>query len=187
MEAIPRRMRLGAATSAQVRIGRDKIDNLMQLLTSGEAKPRSEAVAHVLTVRLKAPDGGFWIESVTPETQWVEVAPGPRQDEHVSWRWTVTPQRRGRRRLQLVVAARAVGRDGAGSETAPPERIIEVAVRASLIRRLLRLLAILAVLGLGAALGRLSHDKLALDFLDVGQALWRNLLGLLRTSGFLSG
>ena len=93
-------MRVGAATAAQVRIGRDKVDSLMQLIMGGRAQLHPEAVlSRVLTVRLRAPDGGFAIEPVTPETQWIDAGPGVHQDENVGWRWTVTPQRRGRRRL----------------------------------------------------------------------------------------
>jgi hypothetical protein len=36
-------------------------------------------------------------------------------------------------------------------------------------------------------LGRISHDKLAQDLLDVMTAMWRNVVGLLVTSGFLAG
>jgi hypothetical protein len=188
IEAIPRRMRLGAAATAQVRIGRDKVDSLMQLLTGGRVQHHPEAVvARVLSVRLKAPDGGFAIEAVTPETQWIEAAGGPQQDDHVSWRWTVTPQKRGRRRLQLVVAARTIGRDGFAAETAPPDRVIEVAVRPRVVRRLLRWTAFLLLFGVGAALGRLSQDKLAQDIVDLGASLFKHVLGLLVTSGFVSG
>jgi hypothetical protein len=171
-----------------VRISRDKVDSLMQLLTGGRMQHHPEAVAaRVLSVRLKAPDGGFAIEAATPETQWIEAAAGPQQDDHVGWRWTVTPQKRGRRRLQLVVAARTIGRDGIAAETTPPDRIIEVAVRPHVLRRLLRWTALLLLLGVGAALGRLSQDKLAQDIVDLGASLFKHVLGLLVTSGFLSG
>jgi hypothetical protein len=192
MEAIPRKMRVGAATTAQVRIGRDKVDNLLQLLLGNRAQHHPEAVvARVLSVRLRASDGSFSIEPGTPETQWIETSPGhpPGQshDDHVAWHWTVTPHRRGRRRLQLLVSARTVGRDGIAAEIAPPERVIEVTVRPSLLRRLVRWAFVLALFGAGAALGRLSQDKLAQDLLDVGALLIKNVVGLLRTSGFLAG
>ena len=58
--AIPRRMRVGAPAPAQVRIGRDKVDGLVQLLLAGRAPHRPDAaVTQALTVRLRAPDGGF--------------------------------------------------------------------------------------------------------------------------------
>jgi hypothetical protein len=188
MEAIPRKMRVGSAAPAQVRIGRDKIDNLMQLLMGSRALHHPETVvARVLSVRLRAPDGGFAIEAGAPETQWIEAAPGQPQDEHVLWNWTVTPLRRGRRRLQLLVSARTVGRDGIVSEQAPPDRTIDVTVRPNLLRRLVRWAVVVVLLGTGAALGRLSQDKLAQDLLDVGGLIVKNILGLLHTSGFLAG
>lgn len=183
VETIPRRMRVGASAPAQVRIGRDKIDGLIQLLMAGRGQHRPDAViARVLTVRLKAPDGGFWIEPASPETQWIETTPGLQTDEPVSWRWTVTPQRRGRRRLQLIVAARTIGRDGIAAETAPPDRVIEVAVLANRFRRAVRWTAWLGVLAIGAALGRFGAD-----LWYAGPALIETVLGLLRSSGFVAG
>jgi hypothetical protein len=188
VEAIPRRMRVGAATTAQVRINRAKIDSLIQLLMGDRAQQDpTGVVARVLTVRLKAPDGGFWIEAVTPETQWIEATPGVQEVEPVSWRWTVTPQWRGRNRMQLVVAARLIGRDGIAAEMAPPDRTIEVMVRPNVLRRLVRWVVFLAVFGIGAALGMLSQDKLALDIVDFVTGLVKILIGLLTTSGFVSG
>jgi hypothetical protein len=189
MEAIPRRMRVGSATPAQVRIGRDKVEALMQLLASGRPQASPDGVvASVLSVRLLAPEGAFAIDPETPETQWVETAPALPQDDHVGWRWSVTPLQRGWHRLQLVVTARTVGRDGRiGPETAPPDRVIEVAVRPRLLRRLIRSIALLVLFGIGIALGRLSQDRLAQDVLDFGGLLIKNVLGLLRTSGFLGG
>jgi hypothetical protein len=188
VEAIPRRMRVGAATTAQVRINRAKIDSLIQLLMGDRAQQDpSGVVARVLTVRLKAPDGGFWIEAVTPETQWIEATPGVQEVEPISWRWTVTPQWRGRNRMQLLVAARSIGRDGIAAEMAPPDRTIEVAVRPNVLRRLVRWIVFLAIFGVGVALGALSQDKLAQDIVDFVTSLMKNLLGLLTTSGFLPG
>lgn len=177
-------MRLGAPAPAQVRIAREKIDGLMQLLMAGRVQPRPDAaVAHALTVRLQAPDGGFWIEAASPETQWVEAAPSQHQDEPISWRWTVTPQRRGRRRLQLLVAARSIGRDGIGAEAAPPDRMIDVAVLGNPVRRAMRWIVMLALLGAAAALGRYGQE-----LWDVGlNRLLSNLLGLLISSGFFGG
>jgi neural Wiskott-Aldrich syndrome protein len=187
VEAIPRRMRAGAPCPAQVRIGRDKIDGLMQLLMAGRAPQRPEAViAHSLTVRLKAPDGGFSIDAATPETQWVEATPGQQAEEPVTWHWTVTPQRRGRRRLQLLVAARSIGQQGMTAETAPPDRMIEVAVAGNPIRRLFRFMAWLAVLGIGVGLGRYGLELFENGPTLLNKAL-SEILGLLLSSGFLGG
>jgi hypothetical protein len=181
-------MRMGNATVAQVRIGRDKVDALMQLLTGNRAQPQPEAtMARVLSVRLRAPDGGFAIEADTPETRWIEGAQGQPQDEPIAWQWEVTPLQRGRQPLQLLVSARTVTRDGITPETAPPDRTIEVVVRGGRIGRLMRFVGALVLLGAGIGLGRLSQDKLAQDIVDVAAALISNVLGLLRSSGFLAG
>src|SRR5262249_6980828 len=151
-------------------------------------QPQPDAVAvRVLSVRLRAPDGGFAIEPATPETQWIEGASGPR-DDPIAWHWEITPLRRGRGRLPLLVSARTVRREGITPETAPPDRSIEVAVRGGgFIRRVARWVSLLLFLGAGVALGRLSHDGLAQDVLDIGASLVKLALGLLKTSGFLGG
>ena len=47
-------------------------------------------------MRLRAPNGGFAIEAMTPETQWIEGVANPVHDDTALWRWTIVPQRRGR-------------------------------------------------------------------------------------------
>jgi hypothetical protein len=165
VETIPRRMRVGVPAAAQVRISRDRIDGLILLLMKGRgmAHRPETLITRALSVRLRAPDGGFWIEAASPETQWIETASSLPQDEQVTWRWTVTPQRRGRGRLILVVAARAVGHDGLATETAPPDRVIEIAVTGGRLRRLAGWGGFLAALILGAMLGRFGGEFWALS------------------------
>ena len=174
VETIPRRMRVGVPASAQVRINRDRIDGLIRLLMQGRGMAhRPDAlITRALSVRLRAPDGGFWIEAASPETQWVEIASGLHQDDDVTWRWTVTPQRRGRGRLVLVVAARTIGHDGLAAEAAPPDRAIEVAVTGGRLRRLARSGVVLAALIAGAVLGRFGGEVWAL-----GAAVIRRIVG----------
>jgi hypothetical protein len=161
----------------------------MQLLAAGRAAPPPADAVHarVLSVRLLAPDGGFAVDAEGPETQWVEASPGQMQEDHVGWRWTVMPLAGGRHRLQLVVVARTVGRDGIGPEASPPDRFIEIAVRPNRLRQIVRWTARIVLLAGAVALGRLSHDKLAQDLVDVVAAIWGSIQGLLVTSGFLAG
>ncbi len=79
-------------------------------------------------MRLRAPDGGFLIETRSPETQWIENVLGITSDEYASWRWTITARERGKRQLQLIVSARTVGSDGLTAETALPDQVIDVKV-----------------------------------------------------------
>jgi hypothetical protein len=175
VETIPRRMRVGAPAPAQVRVSRDKIDGLIMLLLGQRGGPmRPDAfLMRALTVRLVAPDGGFWIETGSQETQWFEAtASGVQQDDYATWRWTVVPQRRGRHRPLLVVSARTVGRDGLAAETSPPDRVIEVTVKGGAGQRLLRWMRVLALLVAGALIGRFGSE-----FWAMGATALRRLLG----------
>jgi hypothetical protein len=155
-------MRDGVPVVAEVRIARDRIEGLMLALNGRGVAARPDAyVARALSVRLRAPHGGFTIEAATHETQWVESPSGVLHDDHAIWRWTVTPQRRGRNRLLLTVSARTIGRDGLASESAPPDRVIDVRVRPNHARRFVRWSSLLFALLAGAALGRFSLDAVA--------------------------
>jgi hypothetical protein len=167
-------MRVGAPTAAQVRISRDRIDGLILLLMKGRGiAQRPEAmVVRALSVRLRAPNGGFSVEPNSPETQWVEAASSLHQDDHITWRWTVTPQRRGRSRLVLVVSARTIGHDGLAAETAPPDRTIEITVTGGRLRRLGRWIGFFATLVLGALLGRFGGE-----FWALGSTIIKRVLG----------
>jgi len=82
-----------------------------------------------MSVRLRAPDGGFFIETASPETQWIEKSLLLSSENFASWRWNVTPREKGKKRLQLVISARTVGVDGLAAETALPDQVITVRVR----------------------------------------------------------
>lgn len=172
VENIPHRMHVGRATSAEVRIARDKIDALIVALNGRAIPYRLDGVAaRALTVRLKAPDAGFWIELASPETQWVDGASNLIHDDHAVWRWTVVPQRRGRRRLLLQVSARTVGLDGLAADSASPDRVIEVKVRGNHRQRLLRLAGWVTAALIGAGLARLGDGTLEAGLLAFKKAI----------------
>lgn len=122
-------MRAWVPVVVQVRIARAEIANLGRGM-EGEAPVRRHdiVVTKAMSVRLRAPEGGFFIETGSPETQWIENHLGVLSDDFASWRWTVTPQRTGKARLQLIVSARTVGADGLVAETALPDQVINVSV-----------------------------------------------------------
>lgn len=126
-------MRVGVPERVEVRIGKASVKALAEGLQGGGAAWRHEVmVTKAMSVRLRAPEGGFFIESASPETQWIESTLGLMSDDFASWRWTVTPRARGLKRLQLIVSARTVGADGLAAETALPDQVIEVKVRTNL-------------------------------------------------------
>ena len=138
----------------------------------GTAPRPAAALTRALSVRLIAPEGGFWIEAGSPETQWVDRATSAQQDDHASWRWTVTPHRRGRYRLLLVVSARTVGHDGLATDTAPPDRVIDVTVKSNLGHRAAGWVRLLAAVVFGAFIGRYGSEIWAM-----GAALLKRLIG----------
>ena len=162
VENIPRRMRVGLTVSVEVRIARDGAQGVSAGL-QGQAPPvrHDLFITKAMSVRLRAPDGGFNIEAASPETQWTEAALTPLSSDFASWRFLVTPERRGDASLQLIVAARVVGRDGIVAETALPDRVISVRVRTNYLRTGLRWTGWLSALALGGVIGKLGEGAFA--------------------------
>ena len=132
VENIPRSMRVAVPALIEVRIARADVQALAEGLQGGGAAYQHEVtVTKAMSVRLRAPDGGFFIETASPETQWIEKAMLLSSDDFASWRWHVTPRDKGRRRLQLIISARTVSADGLAAETALPDQVITVRVRAN--------------------------------------------------------
>lgn len=130
VENIPRVMRVGLPILVEARVARSDVKALADGLQGGGAVWRHElTVTKAMSVRLRAPDGGFFIETSSPETQWIENTLGLITDDYASWRWSVTPKERGTKRLQLIISARTVGTDGLAAETALPDQIVSVKVR----------------------------------------------------------
>ena len=94
---------------------------------------------------------------------------------------------RGRRRLQLLVAARTVGRDGSAFDAAPPDRVIDVVVRGNPLRRAMRWIALLAVLAVAGAVGRYGQELWEVGPTALFNRLIETITGLLAASGFMGG
>lgn len=130
VERIPREMRVGVPERVEVRIGREATDTLLAGLEGqGAATVHKVAVTRAMTLFLKAPEGGFLIESLSPETQWVFDRPSFLESEpYGQWRWTILPTARGQRKLQLVAAARSIDENGLIGDSVLPVQVIEVNV-----------------------------------------------------------
>jgi hypothetical protein len=152
-ENIPRSMRVGKTVRAEVRIAKASVKALTDGIDGGgQVWQHTVAVTKAMSVRVRAPDGGFFIESASPETQWIESTLGYASDDFASWRFLITPQYRGWSDLQIIVSARSIGADGVAAETALPDQIIEVKVRANVARALLRLFSWTVAAVIGGAL-----------------------------------
>jgi neural Wiskott-Aldrich syndrome protein len=158
VENIPRRMRAGIPVVVEARVAKADVKALAEGLQGGGAAYRHEiVVTKAMSVRLRAPDGGFWIETRSPETQWIENVLGLSSDDYASWRWTVTPRERGRKQLQLIVSARTVGADGLTAETALPDQVIDVRVGINLSRTMGRWVGWVAAAVIGGVLARFGE------------------------------
>jgi hypothetical protein len=163
VENIPRFMRAGVPEIVEVRIARADLQNVAVGMEGRGAPVRHDlVVTRAMSVKLKAPEGGFWIETASPETQWIESRPGLMTDDFATWRWTVLPERRGRRRLQLVAAARTVGADGLAAETALPEQMVEVRVAVNYGRAFGRVAGWVVAAVIGGALAKFGETALSL-------------------------
>jgi neural Wiskott-Aldrich syndrome protein len=129
VENIPRSMRVAVPVLVEARIARADMQNLSEGMRGGGAAQQHEIkITRVMSVSLRAPDGGFFIESASPETQFIDGTHSLSADDFASWRWHVTPREKGKKRLQLVISGRAVA-DGIIAETALPDQVISVRVR----------------------------------------------------------
>ncbi len=165
-------MRVGISAPVEVRIAKAEVKAISDGLdVARTAFQHDIQVTKAMSVRLRAPDGGFFIETASPETQWIENALGLMADDYACWRWTVTPKTRGKRRLQLIVAARTVGPDGLAAETALPDQVIEIKVATNY--------SVLAKRFAGWAVAAIIGGLLA----QFGAQIWTSLEPLIKSLG----
>lgn len=159
VENIPRRMRAAVAEPIEVRISREETQVLARGM-DGRAEPvrHDLMVTQTMSVALRAPDGGFTIEPLSPETQWIFDRPETAEEAatYGRWRWVVTPHERGQRRLQVVVAARSVDQHGMVADTPLPDQVITIRVRTNYLRSISRGLQWIALMLIGGVLTELG-------------------------------
>lgn len=154
-ENIPRSMRVGRSERVEIRIAKAEAKAISEGLEGGGAAWTHEVtITKAMSVRLRAPEGGFFIETASPETQWIEGNLGFASDDFASWRFLITPRLRGRSRLQIIVSARTVGADGVAAETALPDQVVEVKVRTNYGRAFMRTLGWAAAAVAGGVLAK---------------------------------
>lgn len=139
-DTIPRRMRMRAPLVVEVRLALD------------ELRAMAGADTPSMSARLLAPDGGFTIETVAPETVWLDKGFAPADGDFAAWRWTVTPLKRSKRRLVLVTSFRAPAADGRVSAVGLPDQVISVQVATNYRLLMWRVLGWVATATVGAGI-----------------------------------
>lgn len=168
-ESIPRKMRTHVASAVNVALTKTEFLALLDGLQDGAGKGAGEAGC--LSVKLRAPDGRFMIDSVSPETQWAEAEAGLGTSDSVNWRWMVTPLNPGHRRLQLVVSARTRSGKGAAVVTVLPEQIINVRVGSNYGRGLAILVGWIAIAVVGGIIAKYGPGVLEPGIAELMKAL----------------
>ena len=137
VENVPRYMRTGAASVVEVRLSRKDTEALTAGL-QGEVHKHDIQTTPAMTVTLQAPEGGFIIQSLSRETQWIDGSSHAKlgllsQADFGCWKWIVTPLGSGMRRLDIVAAAKT-SEGGVQAETPMPEQVVHVQVRVNYLR-----------------------------------------------------
>jgi hypothetical protein len=137
VENVPRYMRTGVASVVEVRLSRKDTEALTVGL-QGEVHKHDILTTPAMTVTLQAPEGGFIIQSLSRETQWIDGSSHAKlgllsQADLGCWKWIVTPLGSGMRRLDIVAAAKT-SEGGVQAETPMPEQVVHVQVRVNYLR-----------------------------------------------------
>ncbi len=144
-EGFPRRVRLARGEIIQIQLGKDE---------AGQLFPRSAqsalTAARAVSIRLSAPEGGFFIETMTPETQWLSNRAG--EEEFGSWAWAVVPNETGWRLLTVSVSVRDIEASGNLTDSQAAEHTVKIRVGANFGRLFAGAFRTLFLLAAGGAL-----------------------------------
>jgi neural Wiskott-Aldrich syndrome protein len=170
VESIPQKARLARGEFIQIRLGKEEAAQLLARAQrrgapAGEGGPACRAV----TIRLSAPEGGFFIETGAPETQWIVNRPASAGEEPFgTWSWAVVPNETGSYPLSVSISARDLDAKGFPTEIRLPEQTVKIRIRGNFGRTVWTLFRALLLLALGSgltvaawfllkALGKLPH------------------------------
>jgi neural Wiskott-Aldrich syndrome protein len=136
VENIPRLMKVATPERVEVRLSREESSSLLANFDGrGEIKLHNVVLTRAMSVMLRAPDGGFTIENLSPETQWIVDRPSFLETEPFGrWRWLVTPLHSGAHKLLLIISARNVDENGMIGDTPLPDQVIEIKVETNIRR-----------------------------------------------------
>jgi hypothetical protein len=127
LETIPRKARAGVPQKAQISISREEAGLIFGQLSRPQRQAAgTEAWRRAITVRLTAPEGAFFIEALTHETQWFPYRPAGEACCH--WAWTAVPAAPGSHGLKVSIFARDLDASGPGAMIALPDQTVKVRV-----------------------------------------------------------
>lgn len=155
LERLPRRARVAVAETAEILITKEETAAIF-----GRSKRRGQAQDHeepsacrAVTVRLSAPEGGFFIESSTPETQWIFDRPSFLGDEAFGrWAWMLIPNESGAFNLTVQISVRDIDENGLAGDFSLADQVIGIRIRGNFWRGIGRILRTVFILLAGSGL-----------------------------------
>jgi neural Wiskott-Aldrich syndrome protein len=153
LENIPQKTRLARGEIVRVRLSKEEAAQLFARVPRRGPYPQAgELACRAVTIKLSAPDGGFFIETTAPETQWIFNRPVAGEEAFGTWAWAVVANETGWQVLSMSIFARDLDANGLPSEVRLPEQAIKVRVRGNFGRLFLSLFRTLFLLLTGSAL-----------------------------------
>jgi hypothetical protein len=156
LEHIPRKTRVGVAQAIQLRLSKEEAGIVFGRPARQSLQRHggeTQAAYRAVTVRLSAPEGGFFIEAAAPETQWIFDRPSFLGEEAFgTWAWTLIPNENGSYPLAFWLSARDVDENGLAGDINLPEQVISVRVRGNFWRGLGRFVRTVLLLLAGSGL-----------------------------------
>jgi neural Wiskott-Aldrich syndrome protein len=153
---IPRKARVAVAETVEILLSREEAAMIFgRPARRGQPQQDHDApmACRAVTVRMSAPEGGFFIDAPAPETQWVFDRPSFLGDEAFGrWAWTLIPNESGSYNLTVQISARDIDENGLAGDLNLPEQVIAVRIRGNFWRGLGRLLRTVFVLLAGSGL-----------------------------------
>ncbi len=155
-ENFPRKARLARGELVKIRLSKEEAVQLFaRVPRRGAPSQGMEAMpaCRAVTITLSAPEGGFFIETAAPETQWIFNRQGTAGEEAFgTWGWAVVPNETGSHVLSVSISARDLDANGLSSDLRLPAQTVKVHVRGNFGRLLWGLFRALLLLLTGSAL-----------------------------------
>jgi len=150
-QSIPRKLRLAKGQIVEIELSKEEAAELFP--APAQRPQQGGEPVRAVSLRLSAPEGGFFIETMTPETQWLSNRSGtPGEEPFGVWSWAVVPNETGWRTLQVSVLVRTIDAKGDVVSSQVAVQAVEVRVRANFGRFLGGLIRTLFLLAAGAGL-----------------------------------
>ena len=151
LEDFPRSVRLARGEIVRIQLGKEDAGQLFARPARQAAE--AQAAARAVSVRLSAPEGGFFIETMTPETQWLSNRPGsPGEEQFGTWSWAVVPNETGWRVLSVSVSVRDIEANGVLTGFQEAGQAVKIRVRTNFGRLFGGLIRTLFLLAAGGGL-----------------------------------